>query len=450
MTRCPPGSAGVLAGSRRASRPAASAYANVGERRAGVSARLKSGRRPDVRLSSPEVQARSRLKPQVILLGLISLLNDSASEMIYPLLPVFLTATLGATPLVVGMIEGTADALSSILKLAAGWISDRVKSRKPLVVAGYALAAGSRAWISVAGSWPSVLAARLADRTGKGIRSAPRDAMIADVTEPAMRGKAFGFQRALDHTGAVIGPLLALALLYGAHLPMRTVFMIAVIPGAIGVGLLMAFLKEPPRVTGRAKLDLQNPAPLPASFWRAMAAISLFSLANSSDAYLLLRAHSAGVATGLLPLLWAAHHLIKSGFSTWTGSLSDRIDRRWLLMAGWAVYAVIYFAFPLAGSLPWFLVLFILYAIPFTLTEGAERAWISDLVPPEVRGKSFGIYYLCTGMFVLAGTALFGVLYQRVSPQAAFTTGAALALAAAMVIAAQRFRHGKEISDTSS
>jgi MFS family permease len=191
---------------------------------------------------------RHRLRPQVVLLGIISLLNDSASEMIYPLLPVFLTTTLGATPLIVGLIEGTADALSSILKLVAGSISDRLPRRKPFVVGGYALATLSRAWISVAGRWTSVLAARLLDRTGKGIRSAPRDAMIADVTPVESRGRAFGFQRALDHTGAVIGPLLAILLLDVVHVPMRTVFMIAVIPGAIGVTLLILFLKEEPRV----------------------------------------------------------------------------------------------------------------------------------------------------------------------------------------------------------
>src|SRR5438105_2318483 len=187
---------------------------------------------------------RQRLRPQVILLGVISLLNDSASEMIYPLLPVFLTGTLGATPFIVGMIEGSADALSSILKYFAGLISDRVPRRKPFIVGGYTLATISRAWIAGAGRWPSVLGARLLDRTGKGIRSAPRDAMIADVTPPESRGKAFGFQRALDHTGAVVGPLLAIVFLNAMHLPMRTVFMIAVIPGAVGVVLLIVGLRE--------------------------------------------------------------------------------------------------------------------------------------------------------------------------------------------------------------
>ncbi len=219
-----------------------------------------------------------------------------------------------------------------MLKLAAGWMSDRLPARKPLVVSGYALATISRAWIGVAGRWPSVLAARLLDRTGKGIRSAPRDAIIADVTPLPDRGKAFGFQRALDHTGAVLGPLLALALLQLGHVTMRHVFLIAVIPGAIGVVLLAVMLHEPPRARSvGSKAKLVSP-PLPAKFWAAVGAIGLFALANSSDAYLILRAHAAGVATVMLPLLWSAHHVIKSLFSTAAGALSDRIGRRWLLV----------------------------------------------------------------------------------------------------------------------
>ena len=387
---------------------------------------------------------RQRLKPQVILLGLVSLLNDSASEMIYPLLPVFLTTTLGATPVIVGLIEGAADALSSILKLAAGWISDHLPRRKPFIVGGYALAAISRAWISVAGRWPSVLAARLLDRTGKGIRSAPRDAMIADVTPLESRGKAFGFHRALDHTGAVVGPLLAILFLDALHVPMRMVFMIAVIPGAIGVVLLIIALREKvedsrPRLS---KTDSRGPltSTLPSPFWYAIAAIALFSLANSSDAFLLLQAHAAGVSTGMLPALWAAHHVIKSVFSTQAGSRSDRMDRRNQLALGWTIYAAIYFAFPYAQSMTAFVVLFVAYAIPFTLTEGAERAWSGDLVPAELRGRSFGLYYLATGLFVLAGTAIFGVLYQSISPRAAFFTGAGIAVFAAVWVIASKGR----------
>jgi MFS family permease len=383
--------------------------------------------RPPVTNSPP-----SRLRPQVLLLGLISLLNDTASEMIYPLLPVFLISTLGATPVVVGLIEGSADALASLLKYAAGTLSDRWPRRKPFVVGGYALATISRAWIAVAGRWPAVLGARLLDRTGKGIRSAPRDAIIADVTPPALRGRAFGFQRALDHTGAVVGPLIALALLQFWNVPLRHVFLIAVIPGAIGVVMLALFLREPERPEIAAADRAHPTAPLPRRFWPALGAIGLFSLANSSDAFLILQAHAAGVKTTMLPLLWSAHHVIKSLFSTAAGALSDRVGRRGLLVAGWAIYAAVYFAFPRAHTLPLFFALFITYAIPFTLTEGAERAWIGDLVPAAARGRSFGLYYLVSGIGVLGGTALFGEIYERVSPQAAFNTGAALALAAAV------------------
>lgn len=376
------------------------------------------------------------LKPQVIILGLVSLLNDSSSEMIYPLLPVFLSATLGATPLVIGMIEGLADGLASVLKLVAGAWSDRLARRKPLIASGYTLAALSRILIASARIWPTVLAARLIDRTGKGMRSAPRDAMIADVTPPESRGRAFGFHRALDHTGAIVGPLLALLLLNVVHVPLRQMFLIAVIPGMLGVLLILFFLRETPRdpapLTRSAAAALEPPAMLPRRFWLAIGAIALFSLANSSDVFLILKAHEAGVTTGMLPLLWAAHHVIKSLFSMRAGALSDRVGRRWLLVAGWSSYAVIYFVFPYARSMAVFFALFVAYAIPFTLSEGAERAWIAEFIPAPLRGKSFGYYYLANGVFVLAGTALFGWIWGAVSPRAAFTTGAVLAIGAAL------------------
>ena len=391
---------------------------------------------------------RSKLQPQVVLLGVAALLNDAASEMIYPLLPVFLTQTLGATPAIIGLIEGTADGLASILKYLAGAWSDRMPHRKPLIVSGYALAAASRVLIAVAAMWSVVLTARLLDRTGKGIRSAPRDALISDVTPPGQRGRAYGFHRALDHTGAIAGSLLAMLVLTGLGMTLRQAIYLAVLPGAIGVVMLLVFLREEgkrEKEKGESERADREKSLSPftfdlSPFRRAIAAIALFSLANSSDAFLLLQAHAAGVTTNLLPLLWAAHHVIKALFSTAAGSLSDRIDRRWLLVAGWSSYAVIYAAFPFARTLTAFFVLFILYAIPFTLAEGAERAWIADLVPADVRGKSFGVYYLANGLCVLAGTALFGLLYQYVSPRAAFNTGAALAIAAVLAVLMTRAR----------
>jgi MFS family permease len=377
-----------------------------------------------------------------VLLGVAALLNDAASELIYPLLPVFLTTTLGATPAVIGLIEGAADGMASILKYFSGAWSDRARKRKPMVVSGYALAAGARLLIAAATAWPLVLTARLIDRTGKGIRSAPRDAMISDVTPQDQRGRAFGFHRALDHTGAIVGPLLAVLLLQGLGLSLRATFLFAVVPGAIGVVMLVFLLREPEREPARRASE-EADGRMPRSFKKAIAAISLFSLANSSDAFLLLQAHAAGVSTAMLPLLWAAHHVIKSLFSTRAGALSDRIERRWLLIAGWTSYAAIYALFPFAKTLTSFVILFVLYAIPFTLTEGAERAWIADLVPAELRGRSFGIYYLATGLCVLVGTAIFGLIYQQVSPEAAFFTGAALALAAAAVLQLQSGRAAK-------
>ena len=384
------------------------------------------------------VPDKQRLRPQVILLGFVSLLNDSSSEMIYPLLPVFLASYLGAAPVVIGLIEGAADGLASVLKYFAGAWSDRTSKRKPLIASGYGIAAISRLLIPLARVWPLVLLARLLDRTGKGVRSAPRDALIADVTPPESRGKAFGFHRALDHTGAIIGPLIALSLMYGMHAQMRTIFFVAVIPGAIGV-LLLLFLREdrvaPDLQAKEAAGRIAGATQMPAAFWKAVSAVALFSLANSSDAFLLLQAHVAGVATALLPALWAAHHVIKALFSTRAGALSDRVDRTLLLIAGWCSYAVIYFAFPFARSLPFFVVLFILYAIPFALYEGAERAWIAEFAPAEMRGKGFGYYYLANGLCVLAGTALFGWIYQAVAHTAAFFTGGALAVAAAVWVA---------------
>lgn len=381
---------------------------------------------------------RLRLSPQVILLGLAALLNDISSEIIYPLLPIFLTTVLGGTPMIVGMIEGAAEAVSAFLKLAVGAWSDRLPRRKPMIVGGYLLAAVSRGALAIAGHWPTVLGARLVDRVGKGIRSAPRDAMITDVTPPEIRGRAFGLHRAMDHTGAVVGPMLAFVMLSWMGVPLRTVFIIATIPALIGVLVLVFMLKETPREI-RPRGEMRESAqPLTPRFWAAIGSISLFYLANSSDAFLILAAHDAGVTTAMLPLLWAAHHVLKSLLSTHGGGASDRTSRPLMLFLGWMMYAAIYFAFPFAKSLVWFFVLFVLYALPFTLTEGTERAWISDLVPAESRGRSFGIYYLVAGVFTLGGSALFGLLWEHVSKQAAFNTGAVIAIVAALSVIVQR------------
>ncbi len=376
-----------------------------------------------------------RIRPQVFFLGLAALLNDASSDMIYPLLPLFLSTTLGASPLIIGAIEGTAEAISAFLKLLAGTWSDRAPSRKPFVVGGYSLAAVSRLLIGFAGSWPTVLLSRLIDRTGKGIRSAPRDAIICDVTPPEERGRAFGFHRAMDHAGAVVGPLTAALLLSVFLLPIRTVFFIATIPAAVGVIMLIFFLKEEGRAAEQRSAEEVAQArkePLPAELKRILISVALFSLANSSDAFLLLQASAAGVKVAWIPLLWAAHHVVKSSLSTWAGALSDRAGRPRMLIIGWVLYAVVYLLFPFAHSLPMFLLLFLLYALPGALSEGAEKALVGHYLPHDLRGRGYGFYYLTLGVCALIGSLLFGLIYQTLGAVPAFHTGAGLALFAAL------------------
>ena len=391
--------------------------------------------------------ARFRMQPSVVLLSLAAFLNDVSSEMIYPLLPIFLTTYVGATPFIVGAIEGAAEAVAAFLKLVAGSWSDRVRRRKPFVVGGYALAAASRILIAVAAHWPTVLAARLIDRTGKGIRSAPRDAMISETVAAEGQGQAFGFLRGFDHAGAVIGPLVAFGILALGTVSIRSLFVLATIPAGMGLIMLLILLREAPKERA-VKIAEPEPArvPLPVRFKKAMIGIGLFSLSNSSDVFLLLQANHAGVPASRLPLLWSAHHVVKALFSRRAGALSDRIDRRYMLAAGWLSYALIYLVFPFARSMTTFVGLFVLYAVPFTLTEGAERAWVSSFVDPSMSGRAFGAYYLVAGLCTLGGTLLFGWLYETVSVMTAFHVGAGLAILAALVVLLQNEKMPAETS----
>lgn len=377
-------------------------------------------------------QRRRAISPTVVLLGVASFLNDTASEIIYPILPLFLTAELGAAPLIIGLIEGAADALASILKYVSGVWSDRRLRRKPLVVSGYAIAAVSRYFIAVAAQWPAVLGARLLDRTGKGIRTAPRDALIGDATPPDLRGRAFGFHRAMDHAGAVVGPLLGTLMIGVLMLELRTAIYIAIVPGIIAAILLLVLLREPPRPEREEGRNLEGER-LPREIHAPLRAIGVFALANSSDAFLLLHAHFAGVQAAWIPLLWAGNHLVKSALSTAGGTLSDRISRPRVLGVGWMIYALVYLAFPFATSVTWFVIMFLAYAVPFALTEGAERAWIASFVEPDQRGRAFGAFHLVQGFGVLGGSLVFGLYYQQISRMGAFHLGAGIAAIAAVM-----------------
>ncbi|MEO8624710.1 MAG: MFS transporter, partial [bacterium] len=331
-------------------------------------------------MTDPE---RPRLGRNVFALAAVSLLTDVSSEMIYPLLPVFLTAVLGANASFIGAIEGAAETTAAMIKLASGWWSDRVRKRKPLVLLGYGIASFMRPLVAIAQSATQVLFVRLADRVGKGIRNAPRDALLADSVDVSIRGRAFGVQRSGDHMGGVLGPLIAYMLLSRHWAEMRTVFWLAAIPGVLSVIVVMVFVKEVPRVQVlRSAQDDKLPGhpdtlpahpdtlPLGAAFWRVMFVIFLFTLGNSTDAFLLLRANQLGVPVALAPILWAALHVVKSASSIPGGALSDRIGRRPTLIAGWILYAAVYYGFARAGVAWQAWALFGVYGIFFGLTEG--------------------------------------------------------------------------------
>jgi len=418
---------------------------------------------------------RLSLGRNVIALAVVSFFTDVSSEMIYPLLPVFLTATLGASASMLGVIEGAAETTASILKLASGWWSDRVRRRKPLVVFGYAMASLVRPLIAAAQSATQVLLIRLTDRVGKGIRNSPRDALIAESVDPSIRGRAFGFHRAGDNAGGVVGPLIAFALLQWWAFGLRTVFWLALIPGILATITVIAFVQERPRppaadrVLSRASgADSQNtrehrevrreaPADsdirsgaaaedtlrseaaaenkLPRSFWAYLVVLLVFTLGNSTDAFLLLRARQVGVPLALVPIIWATLNIVKTVLSTPGGTLSDRVGRVPTVVGGWAIYALVYFGFAFA-SVQWHAwALFAAYGVFFALTEGAERALVADFVPAARRGTAYGWYYLVVGFATLPASILFGVVWDRVGARAAFMMGASLATVASLGIA---------------
>ena len=393
--------------------------------------------------SAPPVRS-PRLGRNVLVLAAVSFLTDASSEIIYPLLPIFLTTVLGAGASAIGAIEGVAETTSALLKLASGWWSDRVSRRKPLVIVGYALASLARPLIAFAQSATHVLAIRLTDRVGKGVRGAPRDALIAESVDPSIRGRAFGFHRAADHAGAVVGPLIAFALLQWEHVPLRTVFLLAAIPGLLSVVVLVLGVRETPRevpvpTNAATKAPLRG-VPLGRPFWTFFASVLLFTLGNSTDAFLILRANQLGVSVALVPVLWAALHVVKSAASVPGGALSDRVGRKPVILAGWAIYGAVYFAFGRATQAWHAWALFLAYGLFFGLTEGTERAMVADLVGRDRRGTAFGWYNLAIGIGALPASLLFGIVWDSWGPTAAFDIGAALAVAAAVVLVAVRPR----------
>ena len=378
-----------------------------------------------------------RLPPAVLLLSLTSFLTDISSEMIYPLLPGFLAVTLGAAPWAVGAIEGCAETTSALLQVVSGRMADRMGKRKPLTLLGYGLSGLVRPLIAFAQLWPAVLAIRVLDRVGKGLRTTPRDALIADATPQEIRGAAYGFHRASDHAGATLGPLLASLLLATTALHERDVFLLAAIPGVLAFVALL-WVREPKRVVQHAPPPIIQWHAWPQPFRRLLLATLVFTLGNSTDALLLLKLNKAGVPVAWTAALWALHSLGKMAASALGGRLSDRVGRKPLMLAGWAVYALVYLGFALVDSAAASVALFLAYSLYFGLTEPVEKAWVVDLVPEAQRASALGVRQLAVGVGALPASVLAGVLWSACGQVAAFGVGAFLAAAGLGILATVR------------
>jgi MFS family permease len=407
---------------------------------------------PEIVLSDPKgLWGRYRRLPRnVFAISLVSLLNDVSSEIIYPLLPFFLNNILGVSPRVLGSIEGAAESVSSLLKLFAGHFSDRFGKRKIFVVFGYMLSSFARPLLALATGWHQVLAIRLADRVGKGVRTAPRDAMIADTVAIQERGLAFGFHRAMDHTGAVVGPLIGylLVVLFAADRNALTgrdftrIFLLASIPALAAVVVVSFFVRETHKKKPAADKASRIDAPpirlslrgFDGNFKGFLLIIALFTLSNSSDFFLLLRARDAGVSVLSTSLLWAALHGSKVLSSIFGGDLSDRLGRKRLIVSGWILYAAVYAGFAFVSNPLSVWALFLIYGVYFGLAEGAEKALVADLVKPEQRGTAYGLYNLAFGITVLPASLLMGALWDWRGPQTAFLVSAAVGATAALLL----------------
>ena len=367
------------------------------------------------------------------LLGAISLLNDAASDMIYPLVPLYLASVLMAGPKALGVIEGVAEAVSSVIKLFAGVLADRTGKTRVWVIAGYGLAGAARPLIGLTTSWIGVLACRFADRVGKGLRTAPRDALISSSVEPDQRGLAFGFHRGMDNLGAVVGPLVAAALLT-AGVGLRDIFLLSAIPAALV--LLLAFSVREPEAPPSTHQPVEwTFAGLPPPFRRYLCVLALFTLGNSSNMFLLLRANELGASATRVTLMWALFSGVAAFLSTPLSALSDRFGRTRVLGIAWFAYAVAYLLIGLLPGADWALwVAFAGYGVVTAALEGTEKALVADLVSRERRGTAFGWYNLVSGLLLLPASLIFGWLWSAFSPLAAFAFGAACAFGAALLL----------------
>ncbi len=372
-----------------------------------------------------------KLTKTVWRLGWVSLFTDVATEMSYPLLPAFLRQ-LGAGGVWLGWVEGIAESVGAFVKYAAGARSDQGTRRKPYVVAGYTVSSLVRPLLSLAVAPWQVVALRASDRVGKGVRSAPRDALLAASVSPETRAFAFGFHQMMDNLGAVIGPLIAFGLAGALHFSLRQIFAFAIVPGLVAVSVLVFGVKE--EAPAPAKEKHEGKAPLDPRVKRYLVAVAIFSLGASADSFLLLRLSHQGLADAMLPIAWLSLNAMKALVNVPGGRLSDRIGHKWTLLGGWTLYAIAYASFPFAKTITATWLVMLGYGLYYGLTEGAEKALLSQLAPAEQRGRAFGTLHAVTGFAVLPANAVFGLLFDA-HPESAFFLGAACAGAGALALA---------------
>ena len=397
---------------------------------------LAAGGEPGPPAMTPEPGSPIRgISRNVFILGITSFLTDFSTEIIYPLVPLFLISVLHAPFFVVGLIEGIAESTASTLKVFSGWFSDRRRRRRPLTILGYGISAVAKPLLAAATVWPAVLALRFGDRLGKGIRNAPRDALIADSTLPESRGRVFGFHRAMDTAGAATGALVALVALGTLGERYRLIFLLSAIPAVLGVASLFLVHervhahahRQPPRLS-LSQFDRR--------FKLFLAASAVFAIGNSSDAFLILRARNLGLTAFAAVFAYVIYNLIYGAFSMPAGSLSDRIGRRRIIATGFVVFSLVYLGFALAGSSSLVWPLFAVYGLYMAMTEGVGKAFAADMAPDHMRGTALGTYHTVTGLLTFFSSLTAGILWDAVSPSAPFFFGGACGIAAAAVLLA--------------